>query len=107
MLEHAVWLDLVKGRLEKAFLFELVIIVILNRRELLGLVLINICNIVCLSETYLFVQELQIGSALILDILSFICFIVPVCFLLPLFILLFFVLVCEVKVVFSLGFFTV
>jgi len=62
---------------------------------------------VCLPETYLFVQELQIGSALILDILGFVCFIVPVGFLLPLFILLFFVLVREVEVVFSFGFFAV
>lgn len=42
MLEHAVGLNLVEGRLEKAFLFELVIIVVANSAELLSLSRISV-----------------------------------------------------------------
>lgn len=44
MLEHGVWLDLVKGRLQKTFLLQVVIVIILHRRELLGLVLVSVCT---------------------------------------------------------------
>lgn len=107
MLEHAIWLNLIERRLQEAFLFELVIVVILDRRELLGLVLISICDCPQICLTYLFVQELQVRSALVLDVLSFVCLIVPVGFLLPFLILLFIILVREVKIVFPLGFFTI
>jgi hypothetical protein len=37
MLEHAVWLDFVERCFEEAFLFELVIVVVVDRGELLSL----------------------------------------------------------------------
>src|SRR5690242_5887821 len=92
MLEHAVRLDLVKRSLEKALLLEFVIvIVIVDTAELLGL----------------FVQELEVSSALVLDFL-FVGLVIPVSFLLPLLIfLVVLILICEVKVILPLSFLTV
>ena len=92
MLEHAVWLDLVEGCLKKALLLEfIVIIIIVNATELLGLL----------------VQELEISRALILNLL-FVALVVPVDFLLPLLVfLVVLVVVSKVEVVFPLGFFAV
>jgi len=56
---------------------------------------------------YFFVQELQICSTLVFDVLCLICFIIPVGFLLPFLIFFFLILVRQVEVVFSLCFFSV
>ena len=92
MFEHAVWLDLIEGCLKKAFLLKLiVVVVIVNAAELLSLL----------------VEELKVSSALVLDLL-FVSLIVPVGFLLSLFIfLVILVLVGKVEVVFPLSFFAV
>jgi hypothetical protein len=42
MLEHAIWLDLVQRCLQEAFLFELVIVVFVDRGELLSLFTVSI-----------------------------------------------------------------
>ena len=88
MLEHGVRLDLVQRCFEEALLLELVIvIVVIDTAELLSL----------------FVQELKVSSALVLDLL-FIGLVVPVGFLFPFLVfLVVLVLVGEVKVVFLLG----
>jgi hypothetical protein len=74
MLEHAVRLDFVKWRLEEAFFFQLLVVVILESGELLRL----------------FVQKLEVGSALVFSVLSLLCLVVPVGLLLPLFVLFLF-----------------
>jgi hypothetical protein len=108
VLEHAVWLDLIKWCLEQTFLFELVIVIVVHRRELLSLILISKCEYVFVLRTHFFVQEFQIRSALVLDIIRFVGLVVPVCFLLPLLVLFFFlVLIGEVEVVFLFSFFAV
>jgi hypothetical protein len=91
MLEHAIWLDFVKRRLEKAFFLQLIVVVIVEGTELLSL----------------FVQELEVGSAFILDILGLVCLVVPIGFLLPLFVFLLFEVSGVVEVVLFLGFFAV
>jgi hypothetical protein len=57
MLEHAVWLDFVERGFEKALLLEFVIIVIVNRRKLLCLELVNTSTNLGFNLSYLFVQE--------------------------------------------------
>ena len=107
MLEHAVWLDFVEWCLEKAFFFELVVVLIIDRGEFLGLQLVSICKSVRSQASYLFVQELEICGTLILNILWLFGLGVPVGFLLPLLVFFFFVLISEVEVIFPLGFFTI
>jgi hypothetical protein len=91
VLEHAIWLDFVKRRLEQAFFLQLIVVVIVECAELLSL----------------FVQELEVSSALILDILGLVCLVVPVGFLLPFFIFLLFEVSRVVEVILLLGFFPV
>jgi hypothetical protein len=92
MLEHAIWLDLVKRCFEEAFLFQLiVVIIIVESTELLSL----------------FVQELEVGGALVLDILRLVRLVVPVCLLLPFLVLFLFEFSGVIEVVFLLGFLTV
>lgn len=107
MLEHAVWLDFVEWCLEKAFLFKLIVVLIIDRGEFLGLQLVSMCKCVQSRASYLFVQEFEICGTLILNILWLIGLGVPVGFLLPLLIFFFLVLIGEVEIVFPLGFFTV
>ena len=91
MLEHAIWLDLVKRCLEEAFFFQLIVVIIVESTELLSLV----------------VQELEVGGALVLDILRLVRLVVPICLLLPFLVLFLFEFGGVIEVVFLLGFFTV
>jgi hypothetical protein len=92
VLEHAVGLNLVQGRLKEAFFLKLVVILVVHGRKLLCLL----------------VKEVEIRGALILDVaLDFVRLIVPIGVLLPFFILLVLILSGVVEVVFFFGFFTV
>jgi hypothetical protein len=91
MLEHAVGFDFVKRCLEQAFFFQLIVFIVVESTELLGL----------------FVQELEVGSALVLGVLSLVGLVVPIGFLFPLLIFFLLELGRVIEVVLLLGFFAV
>jgi hypothetical protein len=92
MLEHAVRLDLVQWRLEETLLFQLIVIIIIgNRGELLSF----------------FVEELEIGGALVLDVFRFFRFIGPLIFVTPFFLVFFLIVAGVFEVVLLLGLFAV
>jgi hypothetical protein len=91
MLEHAVRLDLVKWRLEETLLFQLVVIIIGNRGELLSF----------------FVKELEVGGALVLDVFRFFRFVGPLILVTPFFLVFFLIVASIFEVVLLLSLFAV
>lgn len=109
-LEQAIRLELVKWRLQQTLLLQLIIVVIADDVELLGLHCGQLCSRGARVGVarYLLVEEFEVGGALVLDILSLIALVVPVAFAFPLFILLILVIILrEAKVFLALGLFTV
>ena len=90
VLEHAIWLDLVKRCLEETFLFQLIIVIVIDRTELLCLILVSLRLEHQEWCIYLFIQEVEISGTLVLDILGLVRLVVPVSFLFPLLVFLFF-----------------
>jgi hypothetical protein len=77
--------------------------------ELLSLVAISTLVYRSLHDerTYLFIEELKVSSALILDVLGFIILVLPVSTSLPLVLIFVFVVVAEVEIFFLGCFFAV
>lgn len=91
MFEHAIGFNLVERRLKKTLLLQFIVVIVSNGSEFLCLL----------------IEELKIGSTLILDIFRFFGFSGPFILVAPLF-LVFLVFVVRVfEIIFFLGFFPV
>jgi hypothetical protein len=112
MLEHAIRFHFVQRCFKKALFFQFVVIVVVasSCSKLLGLYKVSVkYTIYAKLAIYLFVQEFEICSTLILHILYLFSLIVPILFFFPLIIIIFFVIFItrKLEIVFLLRLFAI